>query len=79
MRSHSIPDVETFDQSVGLDIETAQRDVSGNKIVSSVSSFSRMSEKLVKVTVYLTWVNVTQPPHRSLPDCANSALIFLRS
>jgi hypothetical protein len=38
-----------------------------------------MSEKLVKVTVYLTWVNVTQPPHRSLPDCANSALIFLRS
>jgi hypothetical protein len=37
MRSHSISDVETFDQSVGLDIETAQRDVSGNKIVSSVS------------------------------------------
>ena len=33
MRSHSIPDVETFDQSVALDTGTAQRDVSGKKIV----------------------------------------------
>ena len=33
MRSHSIPDVETFDQSVALDPGTAQRDVSGKKIV----------------------------------------------
>jgi hypothetical protein len=33
MRSHGIPDVETFDQSVALDTGTAQRDVSGKKIV----------------------------------------------
>lgn len=33
MRSHRIGDVETFDQSVALDTGTAQRDVSGKKIV----------------------------------------------
>jgi hypothetical protein len=77
MRSHGIPDVETFDQSVAVDTGTAQRDVSGKKIVSSVSQFSRISEKLVKVTVYLTWVTFTQPPHPSLPDRANPALTFL--
>jgi hypothetical protein len=33
MRSHSIPDVETFDQSVAVDAGIAQRDVSGKKIV----------------------------------------------
>ena len=44
MRSHSIPDVETFDHSVALDIGTAQRDVSGKKIVESLSEFFRISE-----------------------------------
>jgi hypothetical protein len=33
MRSHSILDVETFDQSVAFDTGIAQRDVSGKKIV----------------------------------------------
>jgi hypothetical protein len=33
MRSHSIPDVKTFDQSVAVDAGIAQRDVSGEKIV----------------------------------------------
>jgi hypothetical protein len=33
MRSHGIPDVETIDPSVALNTGTAQRDVSGKKIV----------------------------------------------
>ena len=33
MRSPSTPDVEIFDQTVALDPETAQRDLSGKKIV----------------------------------------------
>ena len=33
MRAHSIPDVENFDQSVAVDTWTAQRDVSGKRIV----------------------------------------------
>ena len=32
MKSHGIPDVETFDQSVALDTGTVQKDVSGKKI-----------------------------------------------
>jgi hypothetical protein len=40
-----MPVIEIFNQPVALDPRIAQRDISGNRIVESLTEFSRISKK----------------------------------
>ncbi len=62
MRSHSMLVVEIFNQAVALDPRIAQRDISGKKIVESLTEFSRISKKAVKIAVYCNLGGISPNP-----------------